>query len=67
MGNEMNHQLDFETTRVSFGIVFRTNLDDVVVLKRELGEILERLPETKAIFQKLSPGRLMIANEEAVP
>jgi len=58
----MNQQSDFETTRVSLGIVFRTNLDDVVVLKRELAETLELLPGTKVIFQKLCPERLMIAN-----
>lgn len=58
----MNGQTDFETTRVSLGIVFRTNLDDVVVIKRALGEILEQLPGTKVVFQKLCPGRLMIAN-----
>ena len=65
MGEDMNQQSNFETTRVSYGIVFRTNLDDVVVLKRELAVILERLPETTAIFQRLSPGRLMITNERA--
>ena len=62
----MNRQSDFEVSRASYGIVFRTNLDDVVVLKRELAEILEHLPETRAIYQRLYAGRLRIVAERAV-
>ena len=59
---EMN-SLEFEEMTVSLAIVFLTPLSMVPRLKERILNALEELPEVKAIYQRISPGRLRVEVE----
>jgi len=64
---EETEEKDWTTTRVTFACVVTTTLADLGVLKKDLLAAVERQPDSKIVYQRVAPGRLMIVPEEARP
>lgn len=59
------NELDFGETKVSLGFIFSLPLSVVPGFKERILEVLETSPEVRAIYQRVSPGRLRIEAEGA--
>ncbi len=60
----MTDRQEFLETKVGYGIVFSSNLGEIEGLKEGILRVIESLPHSKVVFQKIAAGHLRIVAEE---